>query len=98
MPTRTLSRTPLRGVGMSGSSAACTCIAVMQQDKKVRMRVFMALSPYSLAWNQRCCLVHLDSDDEPASLECLVGVHPLGIPVKASASVRLNANRGEVVM
>jgi len=29
-------------VGISGSSAACTCMAVMRQNKKVRMIVFMA--------------------------------------------------------
>src|SRR5947207_12114982 len=41
MPGRILRSTSLSGVGISGSSAACVCNAVRQQNKRVSMMVFM---------------------------------------------------------
>src|SRR6266480_2794725 len=56
------------------------------------------ICPYSLTRNQCRCVVHLHSDDEPAALESPICVHPLSVPVQPPVRVRLNANRGEVVL
>src|SRR5580765_992476 len=55
-----------------------------------------AICPYSLPWNQRGRLVHLDPDNEPAPL-LPFREHPLGFPMKPPSRVRFNANRGEVM-
>src|SRR5260221_12863813 len=104
MPGWILSKTSLRGVGMSGSLAACTRTAVMQQNKQMRMSGFIVSDsvklpsylaktcPYALTWNQRGRLVHLHSDNEPTALESLSLNAQRSRELAALALFRLRSN------